>query len=267
MIMLTTIKTLALSQMTLGSHVQFHTDIYNTIRKLTAAALHLEDVVADYAQEIAVENTIVKRPGPSVFTPEIRIADKLRSEYNALLFKVIDAYALSPNPVQKEAALKLQSITSGYSGMTRSRYNKQSAQITGLLIDLNSDEMREALEVFNLGMTVDGLRQANNRFVDLIARRDSETAVRSSDIDMSTREQRGIVDNLYRKVMQIVTAYSIIDPSDINAQFIDTVNSIIDRYKRDIARASKNAEKNVLPTPVTTEIATNDAGDFREDSW
>ena len=158
------IRTFSITQLTIGACANFHTQINKFITTATPAALHIETQATGYADAIATLSSIVNRQRAFVATASLSEADKVRDNASGVISSVVNAYVTSPVATKKEAALLLKPQLSPYRGIRYHEYNKQTAEVRGMLGVLDAEDNAAAITTLGLTEEVEALREANNVF-------------------------------------------------------------------------------------------------------
>ena len=170
------IQSFGMTQMTIGACSNFHTTAVKYINEATPAALHIDDKAPAYTDVASLLASIVNRKRAFVSTPQMREADKLRDNATGTISLVINAYIHSAVDECRTAAQLLYQQMSPYRGIGNHEYNKETAEIRGMLAMLAEPENAAAITTLGLSPEVDALREANAAFEEAFDARNDEVS-------------------------------------------------------------------------------------------
>jgi len=226
------ISTFSMTHLLVPTHYEFHYSVAQLIRTATPAALMIEDLVPKYTEEVTRLFEVINRQRGSEVTPQLIDTDVLRDAHLSELFNTIDAARRSAIAARQTAGLALYRVASPYRGIGANEYNKETAQIRGLLRDLGADDMAAHIDTLTLGSVVQGLRQANNKFATLMEQRNVQEGTRAASVDISTTSQQRVVNNLYSQIIEKINAVALLQPTEAVNTFIDNLNGYVIEYKK-----------------------------------
>ena len=154
-----------MTQMTIGACSNFHTTVVKYITATTAEALHITDKAPAYTEATLLLASIVNRRRAFVTTPQMRETDVTRDNAAGAISSVINALLKSPVDERRHAAELLYQQMSPYRGIGRHEYNKETAEIRGMLAMLAETDNAAAVTTLGLSPEVEALREANAAFV------------------------------------------------------------------------------------------------------
>lgn len=229
------IQTFSVSNLLVGSHYDFHYDVYSYIVASTPEALHVETQTPVYQDKLATQLELINRNRRVAKTQELAELDHERDRWLGQITAAIDTAALSPDATVAATGKQLQNILSPYRGISGNEYTKETSQIRGLIRDLGTDAAVDLIDALSLGQTVQKLRQANNAFNAKYDERVTSEATRSRS-EVTTDENRKAIDATYNSIVQIVNAFAIAATTAVIDAFIDKVNARIDLAKGVVSR-------------------------------
>ena len=230
------IEDLKLSHLLVASHYEFHRSTNTLIVETTPVVLKIDDLAPQYAAEVATLFTLVNRAQGSVMSEKIKEMDLKRDGLIGELFTIIDFAAGSQIPTRQEPGLMLKRVIAPYRGIASNEYTKETGQIRGLLRDLGAtEELIDAQDALGVAQLVQTLKQTNNKLAEYMGERSTEMGTRAATSNTNTDEQRRIVDNLYRAIVEKVNAVAIVLPDPAIDTFIDAQNGIVLQYKHVLA--------------------------------
>ena len=172
---------------------------------------------------------------------EMPVVDEQRDQLLSYLINSISTKRRSPIPEEKAAATSLYFVVKPCRGMQRKPNEQVSTLINSLLYDLAKEEEPEKLELLGLTEAVAKLKEVNDRYTELAARRISFWS--SLKQQGTVREIRETLQRDYDYITCMAQAKYMIDRSDEATRFIERLNALIERtktnYKRRVAAQPK----------------------------
>ena len=184
-----------MTQMTIGACSNFHTTVVKYITATTAEALHITDKAPAYTEATQLLASIVNRRRAFVTTPQMRETDVRRDNAAGAISSVINALLKSPVDERRHAAELLYQQMSPYRGIGRHEYNKETAEIRGMLAMLAETDNAAAVTTLGLSPEVEALREANAAFEEAFDARNDEVSLQHA-IVQPTDEINAFIDKL-----------------------------------------------------------------------
>ncbi|WP_280772639.1 DUF6261 family protein [Parabacteroides sp. PH5-39] len=251
-----TIQTFSVTHLLLASHYEFHRTTERLMAQAGEATLHIENLLTPYRAAIEQEFKIINQNKRLTNTQLLKELDKKRGELLSRLIRLIEAAKYSSLETEREAYTVLIDIIAPYRYVSRNEYTKETAQLRGLIRDMGTAAAVRNLDILKIAPAVQQLREANSEFASAMTDRVNTEAVRpQNQIDISTTDQRKIIDDMYREIIERINAYSIAVPSEDIDDFIKVMNAQIDQYKRVIShlRPGGSGNEEVNPEEDTPE--------------
>ena len=155
---------LSLSNSTIGSTSDFHSNVCKLIDGATPAALHIEDLYPAYKTATGTLASVVNRRTAFVSTEALKRADQRRDRGCGTTINVVNAFKNSLVTAKSEAAAFLAPQLAPYRGIGHHEYSKQTAEVKGMLAVLNDPANADAVEALGLTDDVAELAAANAAF-------------------------------------------------------------------------------------------------------
>lgn len=190
------IKAIYLARMAAALHVQYHTNMLQRIANYGADALGLPAALVEtYTQAVAAEQDFVNRPLRSAYTDTIEELDRQRDGIVSDILGRLKGAQYSSDITVRNAfpELKRQLIERYPASINAENYQKQTALVEGLLVDLEKQN-RAVLKTLGIDALSEALKDVNSRFTQTFLSRTSER-VRQSDSDLASL--RAAVDDAY----------------------------------------------------------------------
>lgn len=254
--MATQIPPFAVTDLTLGAHCNFHTSSVNLILATGAETLHIKDLFDLYKAAVAVEASIVNRQTAFVATEAMKQADKVRDDMLAVINGVISAHKYTHIEAKLISYMALSSAYAPYRNIRAHEYSRQTAEVAGLIADLNSEANIEHVQNLALADEVAQLAMANAQFSVELDKKTAEMANRLPEKEISSEEARIECDRLYAELIAIVNAYALIQPTEAITGYVTQQTGIVETYRliadntgksKDTAPSSSPKEEDTTP--------------------
>lgn len=230
------INSFGITRLLVATHYQFHDSVNELLTADAVTAAKLGELAPRYKAELKTLQTIINRKRGTELTLEIEALDRDRDGMLGELFTIIDHAATSKLPARKVAGEKLKLGLSQYRGIAGNELNKETAQITGLIRDLQKDEFFDAIQALYLAALIDSLERTNNKVRELIDRRATLYGTRAAAADVDTATQRRVVDDLYHAIVEKVNAVALLEPgAKVNA-LVDDINGRVIEFRKVISQ-------------------------------
>lgn len=174
-------------------------------------------------------------------TEDLVAANKQRNDVFMRLKKSVELELLGSNPVEVEAAQKIQFVIDVYKDIRRVAYTEESAMLTNIIEDLKKDDVLPYIKVFKLEPLVDTLYTTNESFKRLYRKRSIEIYKQRHEILYNARKMtdQSFFD-LGDAIVSIYQANVIQNQDktlrDLLENIIDDINSYIEQAERVYSR-------------------------------
>ncbi len=254
------IKTFGISQLTVGSTSDFHSNVNALIIAATPTALHIEAMAPGYAEAVATLASIVNRSTTFVSTADMKSSDKGRDNLVGVVSNVVRAHKTNPIPGKQSAAVLLDAELAPYKGIGGHEYSKQTAEVKGMLALLTLEANAAAVETLGLKDEVAELAKANAAFEAAFLGKAAEASTRMAQTDISSDDACRQAADLYAQITQTVNAYAIVQTSAAIEKFIDDLNGLVTLYAS-IAGGGASGGGTPTPTPDPSPGDDSDSPD------
>jgi len=244
------IQSINLPRLRNNEHFQFMTDVRNSIREVTPAALNLEPVFPKFNNALSRLNSTLLVDEGSVLTEKLSVFDLSRDTTWSGIGARIRATLLSPVEEEVESAKILKRVFDLYGNIRNMSYNEETGALTNLVEDFEKPENVAHCEKLGITHWVAALKGQNSGFQDLLDARNAEMAEKESG---DVKAARAEIDPLYREITDRVNAMVTLDmaPPEMEG-FISKLNQRIKYYEDTLAmRAGRNAEEEEGETPAS----------------
>lgn len=163
--------------------------------------------------------------------------DKRRDPLVSFIISTVSTGRKSPNPSYGQASISLYNILKPYRGIQNIPLQQETAQIKGMLYDLDKPDNKLKVTLLHLDEIVSELREVNNEFEELSNNKTNERAVNQTE---TAKEIRGRLNLQYDYISTTIFAYSVAFPSDEASLFITQLNQLISE-----TRAAYNLRKGI----------------------
>lgn len=216
-----------------AEHYQFHSDVLSIVTEEVAAAQKIDSLRFEYAALFDKENTAFIQNRAYESTKEVEAKDRVRDDLFLYIKQTVDSNLYCPVATKKAAAEKLAYVMKPYRSANSKAFAENTAQVTNLVADFQSEANAGYVELLGLTEAVDQLKTANNEFNAVYMGRSGEKLVRASTENMKSIRPK--VDTAFRSLSSAINALyqvnSLITRSDATETelggLIDGVNALI----------------------------------------
>lgn len=216
-----------------AEHYQFHSDVLSIVTVEVATAQKIEGLRSEYAALFDKENTAFIQNRAYESTKEVEAKDRVRDELFLYVKQTVDSNLYCPVATKKAAAEKLSFAMKPYRSANSKAFAENTAQVTNLVADFQSETYAEYVELLGLTDAVEQLKTANNEFNAIYMGRSGEKLVRASTENMKSIRPK--VDTAYRSLASAINALyqvnSLVTRSESTeaelGSLIDSVNGLI----------------------------------------
>lgn len=219
------------------------------ISLLANAPLGITDAQkAAFEKELALMTDLVNQSRISDETALLLDLDKRRDDLVVYLTTSVSQMRKSPIEAQRTAAQTVYNIIKPYIGIYKSANQQETAQIQGLLLDLDKEGVPALIQTLGLKEIQDSLRAANDEYAKLTAQR---TGNRAASIKEASAAVRLRMDDLYDDMTTIAFVQSVAAPTAETARFVSQLNALIDEttalYNQRVGVAKAAAKRKEKP--------------------
>ena len=219
------------------------------ISLLANAPLGITDAQkAAFEKELALMTDLGNQSRISDETALLLDLDKRRDDLVVYLTTTVSQMRKSPIEAQRAAAQTVYNIIKPYIGIYKSANQQETAQIQGLLLDLDKEGVPALIQTLGLKEIQDSLRAANDEYAKLTAQRTGNRAASIKEASMAVRLR---MDDLYDDMTTIAFVQSVAAPTAETARFVNELNALIDEttalYNQRIGAAKAAAKKKEKP--------------------
>lgn len=247
-----------------AEHYQFHSDVLSIVTAEVATAQKIDSLRSDYVALFDKENAAFIQNRAYESTKEIGAKDRERDDLFLYIKQTVDSNLHCPVATKKAAAEKLAFAMKPYRSANSKAFAENTAQVTNLVLDLQSEAYAGYVELLGLTEAVAQLQAANDEFNAIYMGRSGEKLVRASSETMKSIRPK--VDAAYRTLASAINALyqvnSLITRS-ANTEtelggVIDGVNALIVQLHQTLSlrgagsAVEVNVDDNVSPDGVDT---------------
>lgn len=183
---------------------------------------------AAFDADMLLLTDVVNRSRTNDNTALLLDLDKRRDPLVSFIISTASIGRRSSNPAYGQACISLYNILKPYRGIQNIPLQQETAQIKGMLYDLDKPENKQKVTLLHLDDTVAELRDVNDEFDVLANNRANERAVNAVG---TAKEIRRRLDVQYDYITTTIFAYSVAAPSDEATLFITQLNQLIDETR------------------------------------
>ena len=187
-----------------AEHYQFHSDVLSIVTEEVAAAQKIESLRSEYVALFEKENAAFIQNRAYESTKDVEAKDRERDDLFLYIKQTVDSNLYCPVANKKAAAEKLSFAMKPYRSANTKAFAENTAQVTNLVQDLQSEAYAGYVELLGLTEAVAQLQVANNEFNAIYMGRSGEKLVRASNENMKSIRPK--VDTAYRSLASAITA-------------------------------------------------------------
>jgi hypothetical protein len=208
------------------AHFQFYGDFRDLVVRCGAEKLKIKQQFDEFVTLYDREDEALKKIIKSAFTEKIHEADKIRDNLYGAIVEINNAYLKHYDFDTREAAKRLKIVFDTYGNISKKPVKEQTSAVHNILQELCGKYAADCVKV-KISDWVSRLATENEELNRLMSERFDESAAKT---DVVMREARREVDEVYRKICEIINVYVILDGAANYEQFIKTLNIIIAKY-------------------------------------
>ncbi len=259
------IDNLKLENLRNGAHFEFHSSTIQRAKANSTVNTQFEKFLTPYNADFQLEDKALKVSQKSFLTDDIVKVDDLRKNLYLTYRKMVKAMLDYPIENMASAAKVLAQNIKDYNIDPNGQMDLETGLLHNMLTDLKGD-LAEQVELLNLTPVIEQLEIANTKMRELLEERNTAYAERKVG---AMRESRAKVDEDYRKFIQVVNAYILMEEDEEVISFAKKQNAAILRYRQIIGQTSGNKkpdeggdEPTPEPeTPAITAVYQKEGGD------
>ena len=187
-----------------AEHYQFHSDVLSIVTEEVAAAQKIESLRSEYVALFEKENAAFIQNRAYESTKDVEAKDRERDDLFLYIKQTVDSNLYCPVANKKAAAEKLSFAMKPYRSANTKAFAENTAQVTNLVQDLQSEAYVGYVELLGLTEAVAQLQVANNEFNAIYMGRSGEKLVRASNENMKSIRPK--VDTAYRSLASAINA-------------------------------------------------------------
>jgi len=216
------------------THVQFHESVNTLIGKTTATELKIDALYALYRSAFENELEALDIIRKSELTEQISEQDRIRDSIFRGLSDAVKSYRNHFEASYRNAANKLWTVFLHYGNIAKKTLDDQTAAVNDILREFERPELKEAIDMLQLGEWRDKLAEENTKFHALMMERYNEPVGKTT---FRMKDTRIITDKYYRTIVNVLESMLLTGgTNDKFNNFITELNAIIKRYKDILAQ-------------------------------
>lgn len=240
---------IALSRLNAKEYLNLMTRLKSLIEEATPAVLGITD--EEFGEFTAKVDEFYKRiyfPAGNDLTEVLNELEQQRDALVTFLFQSIRSGASLPIEEQAAAAKALEVIISAYTGLQNMPAQQETVAITGLLMNLDTEEAKAHLATMNLTAIVEKLRTLNEEYD---TRTKERTRAKGLETPETTAEMRVALDPMYQALTIIAQSKNVLEPTEATEEFMtvlnETIREVNSLYNMRMGRVKKEEQETVIP--------------------
>ena len=243
------INDIYLKRMNNGAHFLFVSNVlaraeaFETVAAKTAANLKA------FKTAVEKEDEVLKLSQKSMLSDDIAKADSERDSLYGSYKSTVKAFLKLPTAELAEAAKLLNQHLTDYAIDPRMQLDRETGLLVNFITDLEG-KYKSEVELLSLNALVSHLKTANDKVREYLLVRNSEN---STKVLGALKAARAVTDEAYRALVKMVNSLAVVEGDTEYAAFIDEINTMIVRYRREVLGQSASASTTTGGTTTTTE--------------
>ncbi len=249
------------------AHFQFGRDFAVVMAKFDPEELKVKPQFDEWTARFALEDEALKKIVKSSLTQKINDADKLRDNTYSGMADIVNAYLKCNDAPSFEAASRLKIVFDTYGNVVKKPLKEETSAVYNILQELTGAYAADCAKV-KIDSWVTRLGLENNLFDGLMTSRFDESAAKCCVV---LKEARRDVDESFKKICDLVTAYMILEGEAAYEPFVKRLNEVIKKYAVKSGRHHGGASSEEDDAPyegsedgAATEAAGGSAGEGGE---
>lgn len=240
---------IALSRLNAKEYLNLMTRLKSLIEEVTPTVLGITD--EEFEEFTAKVDEFYKRiyfPAGNDLTEVLNELEQQRDALVTFLFQSIRSGANLPIEEQAAAAKALMTIISAYTGLQGMPAQQETVAITGLLMNLDTEEAKAYLATMNLTAIVEKLRTLNEEYD---TRTKERTRAKGLETPETTAEMRVALDPMYQALTIVAQSKNVLEPTEATEEFMtvlnETIREVNSLYNMRMGRVKKEEQETVIP--------------------
>lgn len=199
-----------------------------------------QEVISAFVQAVKEFEAALKPNIKNSFTQSRKEADEVTDKLWSGMRMYTEAMTYHSNDVVQKTAEKIETIIDKYGRITKMSYKEQYPNLNGLLNELKGLPADDIANI-SLAQWIEPLSNAYDTFMAISADKITEDSEKEVGLVEQTRDA---AQDAYSAMVTRINAGASYNGDVPYAEFIDTVNVLVDEYKAHIAsRKTRNAKK------------------------
>ena len=230
------------STLRIGSFLEMMQEYCRLITELTPASLKLDNEAPVFLAKVDQLEKLVKRLRAFEETAGVATEDQTRDAiWKALFYVHRYLEGLPENHPLYVYVNRLSPVFHTYKNLHLSELMEQTAQVRGFLTEMERPANAEAAQMLGMDKLITALATSNDSITQWNAARTTAAYERQTELgEETTDDVRRQLVNLYRNIVERISAANIFYPSETITEFIGRANTIADHY-RVIGKATTNS--------------------------
>lgn len=217
-----------------GAHYEFHEYVLQMVKAcsaITGETKYLTNLADEYEAALAVEKKYANVSLKSFKTDDIAAADQRRGAAYQAYKSVVEAHVSMNLPATYASALVLKHHLDVCKIQPRWQMDRETGAMDLFLAQVEETYATE-LSALGLGLYVQTMKEANTMLHEYMAARDLERSMAAPT--GALRDARKATDEAYYQLIRYVNAFALVVDEEAYDSFIDIMNTIINRFKKNV---------------------------------
>ena len=241
------IKTVGQKKLDNAMHVTYHTEMHGILKSADQAKTGIPaDIMTDYNGGITEETDLNREAQADALTAELQKADTARDSAVQYFFAAVRAARLSPDEATQKAAAALMPTVSVYSGAPTEAADRETALISGLVVDLKKTDLAAHLTTLHLADLPARLEALNKAFADLATKRSDGRAATKLPLASKVRPR---TDAAYERILFTLRSNYLFGQTPIEKSAIEALAARLNQRAAELDAAWKQSTAQKKRTP------------------
>ena len=245
------INDIYLKRMNNGAHFLFVSNVLARAEAFETVAAKTAAYLKAFKTAVEKEDEVLKLSQKSMLSDDIAKADSERDSLYGSYKSTVKAFLKLPTAELAEAAKLLNQHLTDYAIDPRMQLDRETGLLVNFITDLEG-KYKSEVELLSLNALVSHLKTANDKVREYLLVRNSEN---STKVLGALKAARAVTDEAYRALVKMVNSLAVVEGDTEYAAFIDEINTMIVRYRREVLGQSASASTSTGTTTTTEDDA------------
>ncbi len=250
------ITSISLERMNNGAHFLFVSNVLTRAEAFETVAAKTAAYLKAFKTAVEKEDEVLKLSQKSMLSDDIAKADSERDSLFGSYKSTVKAFLKLPTAEMAGAAKTLNQHLTDYAIDPRMQLDRETGLLVNFVADLEG-KYKSEVELLSLTAIVSHLKTANEKVREYLLARNTEN---STKVLGALKAARAVTDEAYRTFAKMVNSLAMVEGDAEYAAFIDEVNTMIVRYKREVLGQTASSSTTTGDTTTEDDAPVVDGG-------